>query len=324
MSRSRAIGLIESLFLVRRLARRRARLYHIHDPELIPLGLLLRLLGRKVIYDVREDFPKDIMGKPYIPVWLRPWLARVVSPLEQVAGRAMSAVVAANKAIARRFPRSTVIHNYPILVDIRMPSLATASGSGSVPFVIYFGVITRPLGAIEMARAVREAGRRARVQLRLMGPFEDRLLETELLRGPRSSSIDYQGIVHPRSVYSHYAGALAGLILYHPYPNHIEATPTKLFECMACGVPVIASDFPLWRRIVHEQGCGLVVDPLNVPQVADAIIYLIEHPEEAKKMGRRGRELAEKKYNWESESKKLVLLYQRLLGKPVKSSSRVE
>jgi glycosyltransferase involved in cell wall biosynthesis len=321
MSRSRARGFVESPFLLRRIARRQARIYHIHDPELIPLAVLLRLMGRKVIYDVREDFPKDILGKPYIRPWLRPWLAAIFSPLERLAARAMTAVIAANRPIARRFPQSAVIHNYAIRTDVPPPARNGPGGPAFPPFVVYFGAITRPLGAFEMVKAVHHASRHAPVRLRLMGPFQDRSLEAELLKGRLSSRIDYRGIVHPRSVYSHYAGALAGLVLYHPYPNHVEATPTKLFECMASGVPLIASDFPLWRRMVYDQGCGLVVDPLSVPQIADAIIYLHEHPDEAKKMGQRGRELVEKKYNWESESKKLVHLYERLLGRKARRPS---
>lgn len=320
-SRSRARGLVESPLLLHHIARRRASVYHIHDPELIPLAVLLRLMGRKIIYDVREDFPKDIRGKPYIRPRLRPWLAAIFSPLERLAARAMTAVVAANDPIARRFPQATVVHNYAVRTEIPLPPGNETASPCSPPFVVYFGAIARHLGAMEMVQAVRHASRREKVRLRLMGRFQDRSLEAKLLEGPLSSCIDYRGIVYPRSVYSHYAGALGGLVLYHCYPNHIEATPTKLFECMASSVPLIVSDFPLWRRMVYDQGCGLVVNPLDVPQIAEAIIYLLEHPGEAKKMGQRGRELVEKKYNWESESKKLLVLYERLLGKAAGCSS---
>lgn len=313
-SKSRAKGFLSSAFLLPKVARKRARLYHIHDPELLPLGLLLRVIRRKVIYDVREDFPKDIMGKSYIPPWVRPWLARVFSPLERFAAMCMNAVVATTEPIGRRFPGCTVVHNYPIRCDMPVPSGPPEGRSETPPFVVYFGAIARVLGAQEMAKGVALANRRARVRLLLAGPFEDERLRAELLRGPLSSCVEYRGVIPPRSVYRHYRGALAGLVLYHPYPNHIEAMPTKLFECMACGVPLIVSDFPLWRRIVRDQGCGLVVDPLNVSQIADAIIHLVNHPAKAAEMGERGRQLVQKKYNWESERKKLLLVYERLLG----------
>jgi glycosyltransferase involved in cell wall biosynthesis len=83
---------------------------------------------------------------------------------------------------------------------------------------------------------------------------------------------------------------------------------------MAAGLPVIASDFPLWREIVEEAGCGLLVDPKDPQAIADAMQWILDHPEEAAEMGRRGRAAVEARYNWEAESAKLVSLYRRLLS----------
>ncbi len=312
---SRFHRVLAAMKLLRAALKQKADFHHFHDPELLPVGLLLRLLGKKVIYDAHEDLPKDILSKPYLPRWIRPFLAAFIEPMERLAASAMSAVAVASDCIQKRFPGSVVLHNYPILSYIRRGCSSPSSSTPEAPFIIYCGLISEILGALEMLAAVNLVSRRHRLKLRLLGPFDDDAIRRQLLESKTSTIVDYRGFIPMREVYRNYAGALAGLLLYHPYPNHIEAMPNKLFECMACGVPIIASDFPLWRRIVHEQGCGLVVDPLDVPQVADAIIYLIEHPEEAKNMGRRGKQLVAKKYNWESESRKLLLLYQELLGK---------
>jgi len=87
----------------------------------------------------------------------------------------------------------------------------------------------------------------------------------------------------------------------------------KLFEYMSAGIPVVASNFPLWKEIVEGNNCGICVDPLKPKEIADAIRYLLEHSEEAKEMGENGRKAVEEKYNWETESKKLLQIYRELL-----------
>jgi glycosyltransferase involved in cell wall biosynthesis len=92
------------------------------------------------------------------------------------------------------------------------------------------------------------------------------------------------------------------------------ALPIKLFEYMAAGIPVISSDFPVWRAIVDGAQCGLLVNPLDVEAVSNAIRWIIEHPDEAQAMGARGRLAIEQEYNWEKESENLVKFYKFVLG----------
>jgi glycosyltransferase involved in cell wall biosynthesis len=319
---SRLTRLAASFRILRHVLSERGDIYHFHDPELILAGLILRLLGKKVIYDVHEDYPKDILGKPYLPRWLRPLVSAAFRPAEAWAARRMGAVITATDAIQKRFPGSAVLHNYPILNYLCRSHHESAVAKSEKPFVLYCGTISRILGALQMVKGVEGASQRYQVQLRLLGPFEDEALGSEILRRAASGTVDYRGSVPLDEVYSNFVGTVAGLVLYHPYPNHIEAMPNKIFECMACGVPLIASDFPLWRKIIYDQGCGLVVNPLDVQEIANAIIYLMEHPEEAREMGERGRELVRTKYNWQSEEKQLLSLYDALLQKKPKRLTR--
>ena len=107
---------------------------------------------------------------------------------------------------------------------------------------------------------------------------------------------------------------MVGLVVLHPTRNYLDALPVKMFEYMAAGLPVIASDFPLWRKIIDGAGCGLLVDPLDPQAIAEAIDWVLAHPEEAEAMGRRGREAVEAIYNWERESETLVNLYKQFLS----------
>ena len=104
---------------------------------------------------------------------------------------------------------------------------------------------------------------------------------------------------------------LAGLVLFHPEPNHINAQPNKLFEYMSAGLPVIASHFPMWRRIVEDYDCGLCVNPQDPQAIAAAMIMLATHPERARLMGMNGRSAVMAKFNWEQEQQVLLDVYSR-------------
>jgi hypothetical protein len=89
--------------------------------------------------------------------------------------------------------------------------------------------------------------------------------------------------------------------------------PTKLFEYMAARVPVVASDFPLYRAIVEGAGCGIVVDPTSPHAIAEAVRYLLDHPEDAQAMADRGRAAMLERYNWHASKEALLELYARVL-----------
>ncbi|NQE46659.1 Trehalose synthase [ANME-1 cluster archaeon GoMg2] len=106
--------------------------------------------------------------------------------------------------------------------------------------------------------------------------------------------------------------AKVGTLFLQPIPRYINAVSIKVFEYMLCGLPVVASNFPELRKVVKEADCGILVDPTNVDEITDAILYLLEHPEEAKRMGENGRRAVEENYNWEQMEEKLLKLYEGL------------
>ena len=285
---------------------------HFHDPELMLAAFALRLCRHKVIYDVHEDLPRQLQSKDWIPQVLRRPVAGIVGTVEWIAARLFNRVVAATPTIASRFPEhSTVtVQNFPILSELVTP-LARPHIDRPLAFA-YIGGITRLRGAKEMLGALNLLAETHKVSLRVAGQFEPVTLQGELSQLPGWSRVNYLGWVGRKEVAALLSEVRAGLVVLHPLPNYVDAQPIKMFEYMAAGLPVIASDFPLWRQIVDGAGCGLLVDPLRLESIAEAMEWILDHPDEAEEMGRRGRVAIEQKYNWECESRKLLELYGEL------------
>ena len=150
-------------------------------------------------------------------------------------------------------------------------------------------------------------------RLCLAGRFINDGLYEELLNTPGWDRVDNLGYIPRDRVADVLGRTRVGLVVIHPQPNYIRSRPTKLFEYMAAGVPVIASDFPDWRKIIDAARCGLLVPPEDPRAIATAMEYLLTHPEEAREMGLRGRQAVEGSYVWDVEKKTLLDLYDSLL-----------
>ncbi|MGZ8375715.1 MAG: glycosyltransferase family 4 protein [Gemmatirosa sp.] len=295
--------------------------YHFHDPELIPIGLLLKLRGKRVVYDVHEDAVADVHDKPYLPAWAKPLVRAVVAGVERGATGRFDAIVAATSAIEAKFPaeRTTLVRNVPVL-DEMYPQHG-ARFRERPRRVAYVGGLAPFNGASQMVRAMSELGPDADVRLALGGRFSSAADEQAVRALPGWSSVDFHGWVDRARVAELFASARAGLVVYQPTPNIMNCEPNKFFEVLSAGLPLIASDLPHWRRFIEEHECGLVVPPDDPRALARAIRELVDDPERAEAMGRRGRALVEDEYNWERESAKLLALYERLAGPPARRST---
>jgi len=286
---------------------------HYHDPELIPAALLLKLRGKKVIADVHEDVPGDILTKFWLPRRIRKPVAWLADRLEGLVTLYADAIVVATPAIGRRFPadKTLIVRNYPILDE--WVSVGGATFAERPPLVAFVGKIEAVRGAMEIVEAVRMVDDVPGIRLALAGDFAPAEFESELRSAAGWERVDRMGFLSRPDVGKLLGRSRIGLVLPHPGPNHTEAQPNKLFEYMAAGLPVVASNFPLWREFVEGLGCGLVVNPLDPGEIARAIGALLEDPARAEAMGRRGREAVAAKFNWETEAMGFLNLYEQLM-----------
>jgi glycosyltransferase involved in cell wall biosynthesis len=149
--------------------------------------------------------------------------------------------------------------------------------------------------------------------LRVAGVFTPATLATELSLTPGWSQVRPLGWLDRQAVANMMGECLAGLLLFQPLRNHVESQPNKLFEYMAAGLPIVASDFPHWRSILEAEGCGLFVDPTDTRAIASAIRSVTSDRVWAEEMGARGKEAVHRTYGWPSQAAKLLELYERLL-----------
>ena len=305
--------IIGALRMWRAVRRAKPTVVHFHDSELIPVGLLLKFSGIKVFYDVHEDVPAQIFDKHYLPSIIRKPVARALEIVEKIAGNCFDAIIPATPKIAERFPvdKTVVVQNYPIIEELVAPE--AVSYFQRPLYFAYLGGINRARGAVEMVEAINQVAG-VDVKLCLAGVFLQKDLQGEIESLAGWKKIKFFGWLNRKQVAGVLGNVRAGLVLFHPGPNHCNAQPNKMFEYMAAGLPVIASDFPLWREMVKVENCGLLVDPLNPVAIAEAMKWILDNPQEAEAMGRRGRRAVEEKYNWECESEKLIALYERLLS----------
>ncbi|WP_231856954.1 glycosyltransferase [Synechococcus sp. MIT S9509] len=284
-----------------------SRIFHVHDPELLPLALLLSLIGKSVVYDAHEDLRLDILDKYWIaPVFRKP-LSLLIGCFENFAASRISHVVCATKSISLNFSKSRtlVLNNYPLPSEYILNPLRSNEKHG----FCFVGGITPIRGVQNVCLAFQLLEHPP--LFKLAGSISTPELEQNLLSSS-NSFLDYFGFVERKQAYEIMYSSLAGFVLYDNLPNHTNAMPNKLFEYMSAGTAIIASDFPLWKDIIANANCGICVNPHDPQQISDAIAFLQNNPQRAVEMGKNGRSAVASSYNWSSEERKLISLYSQL------------
>ena len=261
----------------------KAQLYHFHDPELIFTGIILRLLRKKVIYDVHEDVPKSLLGREWLPKPFLKIISLTFKLIENILSRAFSGIITATPAIESRFKKNNKntlsIQNFPEL-SIRKSQEVTFKTRNDI---CYTGAISKIRGIIPLLDALSYCNKN--IRLHLAGAFINTEIEQEVKSHPNFSKVIYYGLIEREELLTIYKQSFVGLIPFLPLPNHIDAQPNKFFEYMAEGLPLIASNFPIWKEIIEENEIGFCIDPNNPKAIASAINHLYSNKNMASKMG---------------------------------------
>ena len=286
-------------------------LYHFHDPELMFTGVLLKLAGKKVIYDVHEDLPKQVLYKDWIKYkFVRKTLSVIINVFEQFCCLFYDGIVAATEDIAKKFikRKTIVLNNFPVKGMIEKAHPPSIKKEKNI--IIYVGGLSKIRGIKEIIQAMEHVN--INCELWLIGKFENEEYYEECKNLSSWKRVKYLGFKKLDEVYGYIKLADIGLAILYPIKNYLTSLPVKAFEYMAFGKPIIMSDFKYWKEIFSE--CALFVDPYNPKQISEKINYLIENKAIREKLGENGKELIKNKYSWEKEEIKLFKFYDFILN----------
>ncbi len=285
-----------------------ADVYHFHDPELILVGLKLIKLGKKVVYDVHEDLPRQRFIKKYGKVF-RPVFEKLLEQIEIYAVRRFSAVFTATPHIMERFigvnDNLNTLCNFPIISEFNDAQIKSEQKRNKIAYV---GDIILERGICEMVKSIENID----VQLDICGKFSDKGLRETVELLPGWKKVNFYGYVDRVKVAEVLSESVAGMVTLHPHSNFIDSYPVKMFEYMAASLPVISSNFPLFQEIIEGNNCGICVNPMDSDEIAKAITFLLDNRLEAKKIGENGKKAVLERYNWNMEINKLSDVYQKL------------
>ena len=291
-----------------------ADIYHFHDPELLPYGLKLKKAGKKVIFDSHEFYREQIREKKYLPAWLRRMVATIYGGYEDHVLRHCDAVISpctlnGKSFFEKRCCRAAIISNAAVLGEFF--NLYDPSVPKNPKQACYAGGLTEARGITADILAAYHTG----AKLALAGDFSPSEYLAELEAMLEYSCVDYRGRLPLSGVRALMNESCIGLCTLLDVGQYLKVDTfgIKVYEYMSMALPVILSHSPYNDRMIQKYHFGICVDPANVDEIAEAIRYLLDHPDEARQMGENGRRAVKEEFNWGVEEKKLLALYEDIL-----------
>ena len=296
--------------------RENADVYHFHDPELLWVGWLLKRKRYKVVYDVHENVPRQIVTKKWLV------FPRLVSRLYELAESlllpGMNVVTAAASNLApyqSRRVNAIDIENFPDLQALS--SLVVVNRSTNPPHVIYIGSVTFDRGIDTMLKAALVLkSLDSNFHFHCVGPCEVSTMDAIAalpFYNDVKSCVTFHGALRQDVAYALTKSCRVGWCVLKPTPNYLRTYSTKIFEYMAVSLPTVAADFDINKKILERYNCGLCVSPTDGDALAEATLRLFNDPDSANSMGANGLNAVKEQFSWEAESKKLIEFYNRLI-----------
>lgn len=286
-----------------------ADIYHFHDPDLLPMMSKLRRKGKKVIFDSHENIPKQILSKGWLPSPLRKIVAWLYEKYEKRVISHASCAITVTPAIVDRYiefqEKTYLVTNYPLLrekVVKDRTKLKTIGFAGGV------GELYNHLTILDAIKSIDD------IVYYLAGKMSSEYY-AQLNRHPSWPKVKYLGLLTHFDVYGLiYNNTAIGMCLHSAIQTEGIGSfgVVKLFEMMEQGIPVICTDYPIWEEINDKYEFGICVDPKDTEAIREAIVFLLDNPDQARQLGENGRRAVEVEYNWETQERVLLEAYKSL------------
>ena len=288
---------------------------HFHDPELIPWALIHRMLGYTTVYDIHEDNKTVIRHRNYIPGPLKGLLSLLIGWIEGLAHMLMPTVLA-ESYYKRRFPNGVIVANYQN-ISVKQEEISLELGpvnKEGESHVLYTGNIEIERGVLKYIEGIRGT---SNVHLHLIGRTYQRTFDKTVdAQKGLENRIHWEGVASyvPFSrILERYTERswLAGLVVF-PYSDHYkDKHPTKFFEYMAFGIPIIYTDFSEWKNLLDPLEVGIAVNPEKPAELVSALDTLKEDKALWQSYAKNALHHS-KQFSWDHEASKLTTLYNEL------------
>ncbi|HET6987915.1 MAG TPA: glycosyltransferase [Kribbella sp.] len=251
--------------LVQRLARSavlpwrtKAKVVMTVDPDMIPITRLVTTVRRrKMVADVHEDYTRLLADRAWANGLAGLPARLIVRAGSKLAAGADLTVVADAHLAPHEAKQRLVVQNLPYI-----PFLAPTPPSGS-PRAVYVGDLRASRGLFDMVETVAAA---PDWSLDLVGPVapSDRgQLEARIGQADLAGRVRLHGRRPPAESWRLTQGAWASLAMLQPTPAFVEAMPSKIYEYLASGLPVLSTRLPRQTRVIEESGGGVLVDSVT-------------------------------------------------------------
>lgn len=292
--------------------------YLCYEPDSLLICSFLKIIKRKkVIYDAHEYYPGALEDSPLFPGFVRPLARFAIDMGERILCRFADVVMTTNDTLRKRYKKYNdnivIIENYPKMDLFQYKEYSTdiKDKFNGYKCILYTGGFGISRGALKLVEAMQKVVKKQpNTKLVFLGNINRD--DYERIKQKYSfDCIEVIGTVPYEKVADYINTADVCVELLQPIPRFVRVVATKIFEYMACGKPIVTSDFPEIRKVIEDAKCGILVDPTNASEIADAIIYLLEHPEEGGKMEENGRKAFEERYNWEKMEERLLKIWEK-------------
>lgn len=194
------------------------------------------------------------------------------------------------------------------------------SGTGHGPVIVYLGTLIKTRRMDFLLRAFQQLLlKKSDARLYLVGGSEVKTDEENLQREAQglgiAQAVTITGFLPQAEAWQYVQQADVCVSPIYPSPIYDVGSPTKLLEYMAMGKAAVANDQPEQRVVLEESGAGLCV-PWDEAAFCRAMVYIVDHPDEARAMGLRGREYVASHRNYVQTADKVEALLLDMVSKP--------
>lgn len=276
-----------------------ADIYQLHSPELIPLGRYLKKTGKKIVYDAHEDLPRHILEKEWLPVFTRPIISKLTEYYLNNSLKKFDFTITPHSHVFNdlnnRKIKVELIENFPLIKEEEVFSEKHYLDRDNI--ICYTGTVYSYSNQKTISTVIKQF---PKLKYQIAGYID--VGQLEMLNTNIPSQFKFFGRLNPKELSDFYKKSRIGIVVYDYLLNlgyNLGSYGTnKIFEYMEEGLPIICTDYKLWKEICNKYNCGIYVPPNDEKALFDAINKLVQNPQRAYQMGLNGKTAIKLEYNW--------------------------